>query len=159
MDPNTNAVINRVTELTSNIKQAEEEILNLDANMSNIKENLQQQLNEMETAHTNAIVEKEKDFTEELHIDKELTRKFVKDAHASSIQTIMRHQDGVLEEEFIAVRENYLNAAEDSLEKMKENLLKRQKRELEKILHEEEDDFQKRVKRAIHIHEENMRRL
>jgi len=159
MDPNTNAVINRVTELTSNIKQAEEEILNLDANMSNIKENLQQQLNEMETAHTNAIVEKEKDFTEELDIDKELTRKFVKDAHASSIQTIMRHQDGVLEEEFIAVRENYLNAAEDSLEKMKENLLKRQKRELEKILHEEEDDFQKRVKRAIHIHEENMRRL
>ena len=116
MDPNTNAVINRVTELTSNIKQAEEEILNLDANMSNIKENLQQQLNEMETAHTNAIVEKEKDFTEELDIDKELTRKFVKDAHASSIQTIMRHQDGVLEEEFIAVREKATVLVQDTFD-------------------------------------------
>ena len=152
-------VQNHLQELQKAISVCDEEIRKSTAEMEAGRERLQSHTKSMEDKHLAALKEKGEFHADEFEADKALTEVFHQRARATCIQSVLNQQDSVLQPEFIAYREKLLEEAEKELELRRWALDSHHKNELQKLEAEEEATFEKKVKRAVHGHEENMRNL
>ena len=153
------AVQQRLTELQLAISVCDEDIRKSEHAMETGRNRLQSHMESIEAKHMNALKEKEQYHADEFDADNALTEVFQQRAHATCIQSVLNQQDSVLQPEFITQREQLLEAAEKELELRKWALDSQHKKEMKDLEAQEEAAFEKRVKRAMHAHEENLRNL
>jgi len=153
------AVASRLQELRAAISSCDEEISKSEQDLEDRRQQLREHSLAAEEAHMATIAQKESHFAEEWEADRGLTAVFTQRAHDTCIQSLLKRQDAVLEPEFYAHREQLLESASASLERTTSALQAQQRQELLELAASEEGQFEKRVKRAVHAHEENMRRL
>ena len=149
----------RVEELTKLISICDEEIRETREELELKQRDFNDYLLESEERHLKTLLEKEAEYTEEFDADKGLTDVFQQRAHDTCIQSVLNQQDTVLQPEFVQYREGLLELAAKELETLSWAMKSQHARELMELASHEEESFEKRVKRVVHSHEENLRRL